>query len=435
MKPYLSLIDISTISTKERILLQKRHALHEKYREALNLYIDTDMTQKAIAEKCKVSLDGLGNYLRRYWREQVLIRHHIYVDDVEPDKVKIIAAGTQSIKAHDKYKEAIAACDSLTYIEFNISQIARKFGLNGTALANYMRIHYQDTLVWREKIRHKLGINDNVHHGVRPECVLQYAEAVEMYHESNRTIPEIAELCNVSEGGLSQHLRFYHKDVLKQKKEERHQAQQKKSKTVGDLMGNGRIYRPTSESEEKYKKALSLYKNTSLTMKEIVSQTGVQAEAFRFYVHKWYKDLVYERLGISEEINENTDLRKARKKMKTVAAKYEKAIESLKLNPRPVSKVAEEYGFNPEVFRNYLHKHEPELAKQQGMRMTESGKYISLRSEEKYAEAIELYNTTTESLKSIAKRLNIKYNSLGGFVRRNRPDVIINHNNLLKDSE
>ena len=223
--------------------------------------------------------------------------------------------------------------------------------------------------------------------------------------------------------------------MLKQKKEERQKAQQKKSKNVGDLMGNGRIYRPTSESEEKYKKALSLYKDTSLTMKEIVSQTGVSAEAFRFYVHKWHKDLVYERLGISGEIDENTDLRKARKKMKTVAAKYEKAIESLRLNPRPISKVAGEYGFNPEVFRDYLHKHEPELAKKQGKRMTENGKYISLQAEEKYAQAIELYNTTTESLKSIAKRLNIKYNSLGGFVRRNRPDVIINHNNLLKDSE
>ena len=189
-----------------------------------------------------------------------------------------------------------------------------------------MRIHYPDTLVWREKVRHKLGINDNVHHGVRPECALQYAEAVEMYRESNMTIPEIAELCKVSERGFSQHMRFYHKDVLKQKKEERQKAQQKKSKNVGDLMGNGRICRPTSESEEKYKKALSLYKDTSLTMKEIVSQTGVSAEAFRFYVHKWHKDLVYERLGIKEEIDENTDLRKARKKMKTVAAKYEKAM-------------------------------------------------------------------------------------------------------------
>lgn len=435
MKPHLSSIDVSTLSAKERILLQKRYALHKKYEKAVNLYLDTDMTQKAIAEKCKVSLCGLGNYLRRYWREQVLIRHQISVDDVVPDKVKIIAAGTQSIKAHTKYKEAIAACDSLTYIEFNISQIARKFGQDGTALANYMRIHYPDTLVWREKVRHKLGINDNVHHGVRPECASQYAEAVEMYRDSNMTIPEIAELCRVSESGLSQHLRFYHKDVLKKKKEERKKAQQKKSKTIGDLMGNGRIYRPTLEAEEKYEKALTLYKNTSLTMKEIVSQTGVPADAFRFYVHKWHKDLVCERLGISEDINENTDLRKARKKMKTVAAKYEKAIESLRLNPRPVTKVAEEYGFNADVLRNYLHKHEPDLAKQQGKRMTEDGKYISLRSEEKYAKAIELYNTTTESLKSIARKLNINYNSLGGFLRRNRPDVIINHNNLLKGLE
>lgn len=435
MKPYLSTIDISTLSAKERILLQKRHALHKKYEEAVNLYIDTDMTQKAISEKCKISLAGFGNYLRRHWREQVLIRHNISVGEFAPDKVKIIAAGTQSVKAHAKYKEAVSACDSLTYIEFNVSQIARKFGQDGTALANYMRIHYPDTLVWREKVRHKLGINDNVHHGVRPECASQYAEAVEMYRESNRTIPEVAELCKVSEGGLSQHLRFYHKDILKQKKEEREKAQQKRSKTIGDLMGNGRIYKPTAESEEKYKKALSLYKNTSLTMKEIVSQTGVPAEAFRFYVHKWHKDLVCERLGIKEEIDENTDLRKARKKMKTVAAKYEKAIESLRNNPRPVTKVAEEYGFNADVFRNYLHKHEPDLAKQQGKRMTEDGKYISLRSEEKYAKAIELYNTTTESLKSIARKLNINYNSLGGFLRRNRPDVIINHNNLLKGLE
>lgn len=228
MKPHLSSIDVSTLSAKERILLQKRYALHKKYEKAVNLYLDTDMTQKAIAEKCKVSLCGLGNYLRRYWREQVLIRHQIPVDDVVPDKVKIIAAGTQSIKAHTKYKEAIAACDSLTYIEFNISQIARKFGQDGTALANYMRIHYPDTLVWREKVRHKLGINDNVHHGVRPECASQYAEAVEMYRDSNMTIPEIAELCKVSESGLSQHLRFYHKDVLKKKRRTQKSAAEEK---------------------------------------------------------------------------------------------------------------------------------------------------------------------------------------------------------------
>ena len=84
-----------------------------------------------------------------------------------------------------------------------------------------------------------------------------------------------------------------------------------------------------------------------------------------------------------------TDLRRERKRMKTVAAKYEKAIKSLKNNPRPVAKVAAEYGFNPEVFRDYLHKHEPELARQQGMMKTVNGKTVSRRSEEKYAEAQE----------------------------------------------
>lgn len=35
-----------------------------------------------------------------------------------------------------KYKDAVAACDSLTFIDLNISQIARKYGLDATAMAN-----------------------------------------------------------------------------------------------------------------------------------------------------------------------------------------------------------------------------------------------------------------------------------------------------------
>ena len=68
------------------------------------------------------------------------------------------------------------------------------------------------------------------------------------------------------------------------------------------------------------------------------------------------KTWVLERSGIDKG-EKVTDLRRERKRMKTVAAKYEKAIESQKTNPRPVSAVAAEYGFHPEVFRDYLHKH------------------------------------------------------------------------------
>ena len=141
-----------------------------------------------------------------------------------------------------------------------------------------------------------------------------------------------------------------------------------------------------------------------------------------------------ERSGITGE-DEALDLRKARRRMKTVAAKYERAIESLRGCPRPVTQVAKEFGFNPETFRDYLRKHEPDLAGQQGMSRTKEGKRLSRRSEEKYAEAIRIYETTPENLKSIAQRLGLVYNSLGGYVRRNYPDAIRRHEDLVKKQE
>ena len=54
---------------------------------------------------------------------------------------------------------------------------------------------------------------------------------------------------------------------------------------------------------------------------------------------------------------------------------------------------------------------------------------------EKYGEAVRLYETTTEPLRSIADRLGLQYNSVGGFVRRSRPDAIEAHNRLVEREE
>ena len=48
------------------------------------------------------------------------------------------------------------------------------------------------------------------------------------------------------------------------------------------------------------------------------------------------------------------------------------------------------------------------------------------------AEAVRLYETTTENLKSIAKQLGLTYNSVGGYIRRNYPDIIRRHEELVK---
>ena len=224
-------------------------------------------------------------------------------------------------------------------------------------------------------------------------------------------------------------MRFYHSDILKQKRQRRKVAEA--TKTFGKLTGNGRMYKPAPATEKKYAEALDLYKNTTMTMKDIAKHVGVSSEGFRSYLHKWHKNLVLERLGVAGDVDENIDLRKAKRRLKTVAVKYEGAIESLRQNPRPIAKVAVEFGFRPDVFREYLNKHEPELAARQGMTCSASGKKISRRSEEKYFVAMKLYETTPESLKSISKRLGLTYNSLGGYIRRNYPEVISRHRDLL----
>lgn len=177
---------------------------------------------------------------------------------------------------------------------------------------------------------------------------------------------------------------------------------------------------------------MALYRDTALPLKDIVERTGVPMGGFRFYLHKWHRGLVLERSGIDGPLDEHADLRRVRVRMKTVAAKYAEAIESLRRQPRPVAQVAAEYGYHPEVFRDYLHKHEPELARRQGMALTPDGKRLSRRSQEKYAEAVRLYATTTENLKAIAARMGLTYNSVGGYIRRNFPEVVRRHRERLR---
>lgn len=430
----VKLKDISDLSNKEKIALQRRYALHCKYAEAVELYAETELTLREIAEKCNVSLSGLGNYLRRYWRELVLHRHGVFCEGKDPKDVKLVSSGQPSLVAHVKYKKAVDACGSLEYIDLNVSQVARKFDVSGTALANYMRIHYEEIPVWREKVRRKLGIADNIHRGVRQNCQEQYAQAVEMYRSTDKTIPEVAEICQVSLGGFSQHLRFYHKGVIRKRSAERNAA--RNPRVPGKMSGNGRLHQPSAATVEKYREALDLYKNSDLVVTEIVRLTGVPLEGFRNYLRVWHRDLMLERRGGKEgrEADGYVDLTKTKCYLKSTAAKYEAAIVSLKKNLRPVAQIAAEYGLNADTFRSYLWEHEPDLVAQCGMVKNENGKYVSRQAIEKYAEAVRLYETTTENLKSIASRLGIVYNSLFGYIRRNCLEAKQKHESLIHDN-
>ncbi|MDM8242684.1 hypothetical protein QUW47_12495 [Phocaeicola barnesiae] len=51
------------VTNREKALLLKRHALHSKYKKAVELYRNTGMTMAEVAEACKVSLSGFGQHL------------------------------------------------------------------------------------------------------------------------------------------------------------------------------------------------------------------------------------------------------------------------------------------------------------------------------------------------------------------------------------
>lgn len=325
-----------------------------KYAEAVAMYAATNLTIRCVAEKCGVTAAGLSAHIRRHHRDLLFARYNLNINDPNLRTLKVKPPQGQSLATHIKYKEAVEACGDLAYIEFNVSQIARLFNLDGPALAAQLRVHYPDIIPTRERLRQRLGIADNTHRGPRSWSIETYASAIEMYRDTDLTISEVAEKCNVSRAGLCQFLRFYHKDIIASKSARRKAA----------------------AKEAKVRK----------------SQMPVK-----------------------------------RRFRKSAAAKYGAAIESLKKDPRPVAEVAAAFGLNPEVFREYLKIHEPQLAAQQGMMQQPNGKIVRRSSAEKYAQAILEYASTSESLKSIAQRHGIVYNSIRAYIQRNCPEQRASH--------
>lgn len=71
----------------------------------------------------------------------------------------------------------------------------------------------------------------------------------------------------------------------------------------------------------------------------------------------------------------------------------------------------------------------------QGMVKLDSGKTVSQRSMEKYSEAMYLYGTTTESVKSLARRFGFNDCSFGQFIRRHFPDLHEQHQKLVQQTK
>ena len=330
----------------------------EKYREAVGLYGSTVLSVRAICARCGVSYAGFRSYLYKYRRDLLLSRHGVAVPSVsDAARTRLRGCRGQTASARAKYGDAIAACGDAKYFEYNVSQIAHLFGLNPTGLSNQLRAHCPGLLERRELERRRLGFADNQQRGVRPWCREQYAAAVKLLRTTELTLPEVAERCGVSFTGLRQHVCFYHKDLQQTRSELRERAKTQKRK--GHVTGSGRRHEPTPESRERYREAVRLYRNTAMTIKEIAEKQGLNPFSFTSYLQTWHREDVFARRGA--EYREGASLSQTKQYKKPTAAKYAPAIERLRAENRPTSEIAAEFGLHPEVFRQYLKEHEPEL--------------------------------------------------------------------------
>lgn len=411
-----------------------RPETEEKYHPAIELYASTRLSYVEICRRCKVSVSGFTRYVGTYHRHLMLERYGIKCSPEDAHGIHLSQRRGPRPETHDKYKEAIAACDSMEYIGYNISQIAREFGLDGTNLGRQLRTHYPAVLEFRERARQQMGLDDGLPRGSRPWCRSQYADAVNLLRDDRYiTVQEAAERCNVSYTGLEQHLIFYHTELVENRINIRKQAVRQQCR--GKITGRGTPHAPTPETILKYAEALKLYLSTPLSARRSAMQTGVSVKGFCEYLQTWHKDVLCRRRGVIYEESRPVDWSSVRKYNPATAAKYADAIARLKEGGLTTAKVAAELGLHPDCLRQYLKEHEPELHAALGMKKTDAGKAISPQSMEKYKEALHLYATTTESIKSLARRFGFNYSSFGQFIRRQFPELHRQHQELVRQEK
>lgn len=392
----------------------------ETYREAISLYSESNLSIRVICESTGVGARAFSSYLSKNHRDLIIKRHNLS----EYKSVKLRGQRGQTTASHYKYRDAIAACDSTEFIEYNISQIARIFDVDSLSLLGQLRRHYPEIVPRRERERERMGISANLQYGARKKTTETYNRAIEVLLSSEMTIEEVADECHVSHTGLREYILAYHPEVTLDREQKRSIA--KGQQLRGQRNGSWTRHDPYQSSIEKYERAIDIYKTTTTEVKEIARLVGVSLGGLRYHVRTWHPELMVQRRGFEEGV----PFEQTKRYKRATAEKYAEAIEQLKSSDDTTAKVATDFGLNAEVFRAYVKEHYPELAEARGMTRANDGRVVSCRSASKYAEALRVYETSTETLKSIAKQFGLTYNSLGGFIRRNHPEAIERHNSL-----
>lgn len=330
---------------------ETKKATEKKYRQALVLCENTDYTYKEIAEKTGVSPAGLRNYVAKYHRDILLRRRGMDVSKREANLLKVRRREMgMTIDGYERYKDAIEACDSLEFIELNVTEIAEKFEVSPAGLLAQLRVHFPEISQRRERVRRSCGYADTRRRGARYKTKAQYEEAINLLRNTEMTIEEAAQNADVSSGGLRNHLLAYHKDVVAKRRERIDAPTEKPIKSALRIAAPKEGY---EEMAAKYAPAVAMLNEGAESVEKVAKDLGLVPESLRNYLKNYMPEL-FAKFG---KVKTDT----GRVVLARSANKYSEAIEELRNSSLSLKGIAEKYGLVYKSFSSFIRRNYPEL--------------------------------------------------------------------------
>lgn len=395
------------------------------YSKAIRLYRRTNLSVKVIADQTGVSYNGLRTYILHHHRDLMLARQGEKLSRRQAEITKVrTSTRRQSRSSRMKYGEAIAACGSEEYVRLTVKAIAEKFHVSPNGLWGQLHSHYPEIIKFREKRRFELGIS--LHHRRGPQLITveTYSDAIKLLEDPKVTLQEAAEQTGVTLAGLRCYYLRNCKDLQKSREKSRREAMSTRGE--GRMSGLGGIRKINEKNRGQYEEALRLFRETTMTVKDIAHQTGMKYYKLLYYLKYWNRDLVIARKSAEpESLPGSTNLINSPHRNIWTTEKYAEAVKTLEEGTSSVERLCKESGLSPECLRDYLKKYYPDLHLKYGQTTLDNGKKVLGRSYAKYAPAIEeLKSNPGLELKTLAEKHGLVYNSFTAFLRRNFPDLL-----------
>ena len=324
-----------------------------------------------------------------------------------------------------RYGAAVRDFESIRLLEQTSADIARNHGLGPEAFCNHLKRHHMEVLQLREELRFKLGITKKRKGGATATLSQKYAPAVRLLRETDVTIREAAERTGVGLSALQHYIIYYQKDLAEERLKRRLSRLDKPCRP-GELNASGNISKPR-DTAEYYAEAVELYRTTDLTVKDIAARCRLVPHNLERHLQRWHVDLVSVRRERRREAaadRQQKALSRPTRKEKA-ANKYIPALALIEQG-KTYAEAAGEVGVPNDRLQWWVRHNHPQIherAIENCWVTLPSGKRLKRETWQVYQQAVNAFTKTNESVRHIARRLGVKANHLGDFLRENCPEA------------